>query len=144
MGQMSCHRYEDLVDDPTGTLQTICQHLGVEYESNMLRFHENHRSQNAQSSRTWENVSRPIMAGNHGKWRGQLTEDELMVIEWRCGHLMDRFNYPRALPEVNDELGLAALDRIRPLERHTKSAYAQVPQAEQKQRARAKYWSELG
>ena len=146
MGRMKWHRYEDLVDDPAGTLQPICEYLGVNYETNMLQFHENQRSQrHAKASRTWENVSRPIMTGNHGKWRGQLTEDELMLIEWRCGHLMDRFEYPRALPTVSDAEGQAALERIRPLERHTKPAYAQVPQDEKVQRARAaKYWAELG
>ena len=144
--QMSWHRYEDLIDDPAGTLSPICEHLGVQYESDMLNFHENSRSKlHAKDSKTWENVSRPIMKSNHGKWKNQLTEDELTVIEWRCGHLMDRFNYSRALPPVSDHQGEAALARIQPLERYTKSAYAEVPKAEREQRARAaKYWEELG
>ena len=37
-----------------------------------------------------------------------------------------------------------SLARIQPLERYTKSAYAEVPKAEREQRARAaKYWEEL-
>ena len=66
-------RYEDLVDHPEQELGAICRHIGIDYDERMLSFHESDRARSmAGTSEFWKNLSRPVMKGNHSKWKTKM------------------------------------------------------------------------
>ena len=91
-------RYEDLVDRPEETLAPLCAFLGLEYEPDMLRFHERADTVLAgmgSSGRfAFENVSRPLTAGLRN-WRDELPPDELELFDAIAGDLLADLGYER-------------------------------------------------
>jgi len=135
-GVLHWHRYEDLVDQPERVLRSICAHIGLDYTPAMLGFHEKAEARDhAASTASWANVSRPLMKGNHGKFRGVLSDDEVRLIEWRGRSPMAFFGYTPDGPIVEDIEGEAILARLTPLERHEKAGYQEVSQTERDIRA---------
>jgi len=135
-GVLHWHRYEDLVDSPEQVLESICAHIGLDYTPTMLGFHKQAAAKDhAASTASWKNVSKPLMKGNHGKYKGVLSGDELRLIEWRGKEPMSFFGYPPDAPIVEDNVASAILDQLTPLERHTKAAYQEVSQQERDTRA---------
>ena len=136
-GRVVWHRYEDLVDDPEPVLRRICAHVGLPYSPQMLGFHEDAAAQTyAAATASWKNVAKPVMKGNHGKFRAHLTEDEIRLVEWRCREPMAFFGYRPDHPVADAGEGQVLLDRLTPFERHEKAEYMEVPEAERAMRAR--------
>jgi hypothetical protein len=135
-GLMAWHRYEDLVDDPDRVLARICAHIGIPYTDQMLDFHRQSGVDDyAQATSSWSNVRRPLMTGNHGKFRGALSDDEVRHIEWRCKDTMAAFGYAPDHPIATAAEGHQLVETLTPLERHEKPGYADVPKAERDIRA---------
>lgn len=87
-------RYEDMLIDPEETALKICNHLGLNYSPSMLEFHKDSRiKRNAAKIPAWENLAKPIMANNHGKYKAVLSADDIRYIELRCFKLMREFGY---------------------------------------------------
>lgn len=135
-GVLHWHRYEDLVDEPERVLRSICGHIGIDYTPAMLGFHKQAEAKDhAASTASWKNVSRPLMKGNHGKYRGVLSDDEVRLIEWRGQEPMVFFGYPPDAPVVDDDQAQQILGRLTPLERHDKAGYQEVSQQERDTRS---------
>jgi hypothetical protein len=84
-------RYEDLVADPIITLALICNHLGVEYDSRMLRFHERIR----RPLESWHlNLSRPLNTSRIGRGRNELSATDQRIVECITEPLARQFRYP--------------------------------------------------
>lgn len=129
-------RYEDLVSDSKGELDKICHAIGLMPAEEMLDFHRKNESV-ADSARTsdWENLGRPVMSANFGKYRKGLSTNEISLIESVCGETMTAFGYPC---DIKNALTLAELEsELVPLERAEKPGWAEVC-AEEKELRRAR------
>lgn len=74
--------YEELVDSPQQVLESICGFLGVSFDEQMLQFSEGASSLVSENEKNWkENVSKPVLKGNYGKWKKQLPQSEVKQIE---------------------------------------------------------------
>jgi hypothetical protein len=92
-------RYEDLVSHPRAVLEPLCEFLGVPFNAAMLDFHAGEDAARLSgTSGARENLSRPLMAGNFGKYRKTLSGGEIRTVETWLGELMDRFGYARDFP----------------------------------------------
>ncbi len=88
-------RYEDLLADPQATLQRVCAFLDLPPDPGMLAFHARPAAQRASAlSADWRNTARPLLRGNSGKFRAQLSPAELRWVEASCGPLMQQLGYP--------------------------------------------------
>lgn len=96
--------YRELTDSPEATLRRLCAFLDVEFRAEMLDFHDSDEARNtAAASTLWENVTRPLIAHNHGKYLDELAEEEVRVIESLAGREMDELGYTRAFVQRGDE-----------------------------------------
>ena len=96
------YRYEDLVDDPAGTIESICAFLHLSFDPVLLEFHRKpQRWFNPQAAESQpehvmlrnSQVNQPIYDGR-GRWRKELGKSELVeLVEGRGKHLMQAFGY---------------------------------------------------
>lgn len=93
-GMIYAVRYEDLLLQTEFELEKILLWLGLEYETEMMAFHENSRTKNnASRIDAWKNTGSSIMRDNSAKYLSGLTRDEIRYIELRCSDLMQTFGY---------------------------------------------------
>jgi len=115
LGPAAVHvlRYEDLLADPAGRIEALCTFLEEPFEEAMLRFHETEDARtSARLSESWQNTARPVLGQNAGKYRQDLSRDEIALVEAEAGRLMDRLGYPRDVREA-DLPSPSALDLLR-------------------------------
>jgi len=75
-------KYEDLLQHPEEVLLALSAKLGLTYSSNLLAFHESVESKTtASSGELWKNVAKPILPENSGKYRKELTKEEILIFE---------------------------------------------------------------
>jgi protein-tyrosine sulfotransferase len=72
-------KYEDLVEQPKRTLQSVCRAIGVDYVSDMLNFHKvprnfRHFIQNIEATK-------PIFISSIGRWKKELSHQERDYVE---------------------------------------------------------------
>jgi hypothetical protein len=88
-------RYEDLVTEPERALRRICHFLGEEFAPSMLAFYNGRNFHVDQ--RNAQNLQRPVMTENIGRWRTGLTAREVRIFEALAGTYLERYGYPRAV-----------------------------------------------
>lgn len=82
IGKSRLIRYEDLIENPESILFDLTQFLGLKYESSMLNFYEDEiTKKNAEIQLAWNNLSRSIISDNKNKFKKELTDKEIMIIE---------------------------------------------------------------
>lgn len=115
--------YEELVADPESVMQKVCAFLGEDYTPELLSFHEN-SSPYPTDSQNEQNLHRPTLPNNTGKWRTGMTANELRIFEAVAGPVLERYGYERQLerPHVSQ---LETL-RFRYLEHPPKKILAMV------------------
>ena len=98
--------YETLVNDVENELRTICEFLGEQYEPKMLNGRrddtvpipagtaeiKNERWRRWQAEHHAQTLQ-PVSAGSLEKWKGQLTETAVAMIEGRCSKGMVAMGY---------------------------------------------------
>lgn len=90
-------RYEDLVTDPETTMRDLCRFLDVPFRRSMLEFYKSEEAQRAAgASALWENVIRPVMRDNTGKFRREAAEEDIRIFESVAGDVLDALGYARA------------------------------------------------
>jgi hypothetical protein len=82
-------RYEDLVADPVGQLDTVCGHIGLDFDEAMLRYSE----AKARPGGAHRHADSEAPRQGIRSWRQQLSHDDLVTIERTTGHVMTRFGY---------------------------------------------------
>jgi hypothetical protein len=87
-------RYEELIRRPREQLELLCSFLGLPFDSRMLRAHE---SAEALPAHRFDALSRSPVQPGVRDWRRELSADEVSLIEFVAGPLMDRVGYPREL-----------------------------------------------
>lgn len=85
-------RYEDLVSAPEHQLKRICAFIGEEFDSKMLEFYKT--SQKYIKKEPWkEGTYRPINTGAVKRWKQQLSEAQIFIIQKILGTLIAKFGY---------------------------------------------------
>lgn len=85
-------RYEQLVARPEEELKRICSFVGEEYSPAMLV-----PNWDPTASRPWiQRAEEPVTTGRVGKWRAELTADEVALVEWAAGPHLQKFGYEAA------------------------------------------------
>ncbi|MDQ3782832.1 MAG: sulfotransferase [Actinomycetota bacterium] len=89
-------RYEDLVRDPEPEVGRLCDFLDLEYQSQMLRFHEQGATFIAGTRHpdAFTGLAQPITRGMRD-WRTQMAPDDVLLFEAIAGDLLDDLGYER-------------------------------------------------
>lgn len=87
-------RYEDLTGDPEKEVRRICGFIGEDYAGQMLTYASRPDSARlAGISKSWENLSKPILANNTRKYRTRLTPDQIFAIERNAYAELQHYGY---------------------------------------------------
>lgn len=82
-------RYEQLVAQPEQELRRICAFVGEEYSPAMLV-----PNWDPTADLPWfRRAEEPVTTGRLGKWREELTADQVALVEWYVGSHMEKFGY---------------------------------------------------
>lgn len=99
-------RYEDLISEPKISIQQIIKHLGLKYEDSIFDYYKDELTQkNSKKQKAWNNLSKEILSDNKEKYRKELTDYEIKIIEKICYFEMKATGY-------NTENSLDSLDII--------------------------------
>lgn len=84
-------RYEDLVIDMESAIRKVCDHLGLTFDESMLDYHNQSANYKvrAENIHTHQKPDKKLS----DKWRAQLSEFEIGVIEKITGDKMKRLDY---------------------------------------------------
>ncbi len=92
-------RYEALVEDPEGTLRSLCAFIDLDFEETMLRYHERPDvAQDVGRPQQHRSLSLPPTKGLRD-WKRDLKGEDLEVFEALAGDLLTRLGYERACPK---------------------------------------------
>ena len=87
-------RYEDLLDDPAKTVRRVCEFIGEDYSDALLDYFKSGEAKNlAGSSRSWENVDKPVLKHNHSKYKRELSAAEIEAFELQAFEELKHFGY---------------------------------------------------
>jgi Sulfotransferase family len=88
-------RYEDLVADPEPCLRKICNFIGEAYDGSMLEYYKS--SEHFIKNAPWqEGTYKPVYSSSVQKWRCELTESQIYLIEWITGRQLEHYGYSRS------------------------------------------------
>ena len=93
-------KYEDLVRDPERQVQELCNFLNEPYTEALLRYYDTETTYPT-DSRNEQNLKKPIMRDNTGKWRTMLSTTEIGIFEAVAGDMLERYSYKRNGPPVH-------------------------------------------
>jgi len=132
-----CLGYEDLLQNCSESLSAACSQLGLDFDANMVEFYGKERVQSDGSTVSeWQNLSRPLMTGNAGKFRDELSTDEIRYIEAVCHDSMTTLGYEPDYPTLTNGECLALRQHLEPREPWDKPSYDRLPEAERMKRRR--------
>ncbi len=87
-------KYEDLALNPAETMQGVMKHCGIEYEESQIDPNVySQLSQNFEGVNHHENLVKPISGKSIGRWRKELSKQDVATIERIAGRAMDHFGY---------------------------------------------------
>ncbi len=107
-------RYEQLVAQPEQELRRICAFLAEEYSPAMLA-----PNWDPTADLPWfRRAEEPVTTGRLGKWREELTPDQVALVEWNVGPHMQTFGYEAVGrrppgPAIARDLLISARDAVR-------------------------------
>lgn len=91
-------RYENLLTHPRDTLRSVCTFIGFDYSDDLLNFHATAFARDISNSTTHAQLSRPLNATNHGKWRQQLAPAKIAEFESIAGRALAAAGYAPSAP----------------------------------------------
>lgn len=98
-------RYEDLVATPEGTMRDLCRFLGTPFRPSALDYYRSEEAQRAaQASALWDNVVKPVMRDNTGKFRREASEEDIRLFESVAGDVLDALGYERVYVRRGEEI----------------------------------------
>lgn len=96
--------YEALTSEPEDTISDLCTFLDIPFIPDMLNFHRSgEASRTATKSSLWSNLTQPVMAGNSNKFKKNMSEQHVRIIESIAGNIMDQLGYSRYIVEPGKE-----------------------------------------
>jgi hypothetical protein len=96
-------RYEDLLANPESVLRVLCTGLGVDYSDSMQQFYDDKHPYNTDATNL-ENLRKPLMIANAGKWRREFSARAIETIESITAVHMANYGYSpsrEGLPEIS-------------------------------------------
>lgn len=107
-------RYEDIIVNPEGEIQKMCEFVGIEFRPEMLLFYQGEMAQAIAKSTTHVLLGKPIDSGNREKWRTQMRRDDIALFEWIAGDVLAASGYhvTTANPSRIRNLGLFVRDML--------------------------------
>ena len=89
-------RFEDFLMNSELEIKKICRFTGLDFLPEMLDVSNSDEAREiSKQSSLWESNSSPPILKNIDKFKKELTEEEIQIIETLCGEIMDRYEYPR-------------------------------------------------
>ena len=76
--------YEELISDPEKVVRSICKFLEITFEFKMLEFQESGKKVAAVEESWKENLSKPILKDNFGKWKTEMKKKDIIQVEYIC------------------------------------------------------------
>lgn len=93
-GRFVIIKYEDLIASPEKYMKRLCEMIGARYNPEVLDFYKSEESRKtASSGKMWENVTKPILRDNSGKYLKEMTGDELRIFESVAGDVLEELGY---------------------------------------------------
>ena len=110
-------RYEDMITDTEGVLRRVCEHIDLEFDPAMLRYHERAedrlqemagalpakkgRPEREAGERLAAHAltSKPPQADRVAVWKQEMSDDENAEFEVAAGYLLDDLGYETATPQ---------------------------------------------
>jgi hypothetical protein len=87
-------KYEDLISEQERYTQEIVEFLGYSYESKMMEFYKDRiTQQNAGKQKAWNSLSKGVMSNNKEKYKNELNNLEIKLIEKICYYEMEYLGY---------------------------------------------------
>ncbi|WPU96076.1 sulfotransferase [Mucilaginibacter sabulilitoris] len=87
--------YETLITQPEMLIRKLCKFLEIDYDDNMLSFYNSNESKaTAAAGEMWQNLEKPIMNNNKGKFHKELTPAEIEIFELVSYDVLQKLNYP--------------------------------------------------
>ncbi|MBB6109852.1 Sulfotransferase family protein [Mucilaginibacter lappiensis] len=97
--------YETLITQPEMLIRKLCGFLEIDYSDNMLSFYNSNESKaTAAAGEMWQNLEKPIMTNNKGKFHKELTPQEIEIFELLSHQVLTRLDYPLFTVLNNTEL----------------------------------------
>tara|TARA_E500000331_G_C17273023_1_gene720269 strand:- start:14293 stop:15420 length:1128 start_codon:yes stop_codon:yes gene_type:complete len=84
-------KYEDLINDSEKTMNKLLSTLSLTIDEKCYK--TNSKNKESQKSEYWKNLSRPILAKNTNKFKEQLCEEDIFMIETIAKEEMRIFDY---------------------------------------------------
>ncbi len=102
-------RYEDLLDDPEGTVRSLCGFVDLEFDESMLRYFEraDDLARPAHHPEAHRRLALPPTKGLRD-WRTQMSPRDLAIFEVLAGDALSQLGYERAFPRPALRIRLAA------------------------------------
>ncbi len=106
-------KYEDLANNPTGSLQSLCVYLGVNYSDEMLNFQElskemkKHavtsvsKEKNEKIQRMHGNLEKKVNTERVNAFVKELKADEIAFLDFACEKLALQFGYQKHQPSLD-------------------------------------------
>ena len=86
--------YETLITQPEATIKKLCNFLDIEYAENMLNFYTSKESKiTAAAGEMWQNLEKPIISNNTGKYLKELRQEEIEIFELINQDVLEKLNY---------------------------------------------------
>jgi hypothetical protein len=87
-------KYEDYIADSHFFIGEICGKTGITYKNVVDDFYKSEESKRtAAGGKMWENVTKPVMKDNYGKFLKELTEEEILIFEQVAGDTLLKLGY---------------------------------------------------
>ena len=111
-------RYEDLLADPDGELKRVCAFLDEPWDERLLTFFDTPNARkSARLSSDWSNTAKPILKDNTRKYRKELDDDEVWMVEAVARVEMEALDYDLEYPDpgglspgLRQRMGIRMLD----------------------------------
>jgi len=86
--------YETLITSPEAVIRKLCAFLDIAYTENMLSFYKSNESKaTAAAGEMWQNLEKPIISNNTGKFHKELSHTELEIFELINQKVLKKLDY---------------------------------------------------
>ena len=97
--------YEHLTKNTHEVAKSLCKFLNAKYTESMMDFYKTSEAKNAaSSSKLWGNVTSPVMPNNTGKFKSEMSAEDLRIFESVAGLVLDKLGYKRDLVRKGEEI----------------------------------------
>lgn len=93
--------YEDLLESPQAILETICEFLGIPFDTAMLEYQKVSQTLVSPEELPWKKETMgPLLQGNASKWETELPPREIALIESVYPRAFETGHYERLHPDL--------------------------------------------